>query len=166
MGLKLKKVNNRYRRQGIYPRPPRLVQRCFEYIYRFKGKLFESCHTWIKNCHIYEWVVCYIVNVWGYTCIWIMCHVCMLQRCFEYMHFKGKRLESCHTYELLYEWVMAYIWMNHVIHMNESVYTYVCVMSCIWVYVSCHAYECVIVQRCFEYTPFKNVMLMNESCIA
>jgi len=146
-----------------------------------------------ESCHTYEWEMSvatpylrlsdrYIGLFWlGYRALlriyrallWIYRALLRVkdgsQRCDFF--FLTHMSEKCrHTYE----WVMSYIWMSHVIHMNESCHTYEWdmsdirmshvthnhfarknrVMSHIWT----HHGECVNARSCHTH--------MNESCPA
>ena len=127
---------------------------CFEYMH-FKNVThrIESCiASWMsqvigvyESCLAYERVI--------------------LQRCFDYMHFTSKRLESCHTYE----WVRWYTRMSCVIDMNElfhtcveSCLTYECVLSYIRmshvIYMLSYVYERVIPYVCMSHVSHVNVL--------
>jgi len=90
----------------------------------------ESCHTYKKPRHAYDWVMSHI---WTCKCgalhirISPVTHMNKLNYTYEWAMFHTN--QSFHTYE----WVMSHIWFSHVAHMIESCHTYERAMSHIWI---------------------------------
>ena len=100
-------------------------------------------HMWMshvthvnESCHTCEWVMSYIrmshhdthMNAQR-TLMKLLCKRFMTFGAFMcvtwLIHMCDKSCDTC-------EWVMSYIRMSHVPHMNESCYTHECVMSHAW----------------------------------
>jgi len=80
--------------------------------YTYGTHMNESCHIW----HTYEYgthMNIYMAHIWSYVC---HIHMCAIM----HVEYGTHMNESCHTHMNeswhTYEWVMAHIWMSHVIY--------------------------------------------------
>jgi len=69
---------------------------------------------------------------------------------------EGKMVDGSGDAMRVNEWVVSHIWMSHVTHMNESCYTYLCIMSHIWM--SHVTHECAMSQIWMSHITYQWVM--------